>query len=531
MGAVAGSTVTSGLLGVASNVLTAAYFGRGPATDAFFMAQSLLRIFGKFFQTGPLRQIVMPIFSEACDDDRAQAQRYASNIITTTGIVLGLVTLGLWVVSPWIVAVIAPGFQGAQLALTIRLTRLFVPIIFCTILLNLLTSFLHTFQRFGFAEWMARLPSAVMILALLWGAGRWPIDSLVWALIIGSLIQVVVVAIGVARLGLSYSPVLDWRQPELRTTWRRLSPFFLSSAAVQAQLIVHRIVTSTQPTGTLSALSYADRIVQFLDALISVVPLVLFPQLIQDALKENRVHLRQRLERVALVTSLVTFPALVALLVFSQPAVELVFQHGRFDGLATQETALALGWLLIGLFAWTVWGLCKTTAYAVQRPGLVNATVIVVCGIASLLTLVLGPRLGLTGLAISSSAVPFLMSAGYLWLLRRDVPAIHRIVWNGPFGRVVLAALGMGGFCWVLRETIWSGWFAHAGALIRLIGLGVLSLSGAAGYWMWLVVFRVEARHELPLLIRRAVAGSHRQTDAPVVVGVKEIILSSSSTS
>ncbi len=512
--AVIASTLAAGVLGLASNMLMASVFGRSLATDAFFMAQSVLRIFGKFFQGGPLRQIAMPIFMEKRQADADGAERYASNLISATACVFGVLAAGLWLAAPHVVAAIAPGFAGGQEALTVRLTRLFVPVILCTVLINLLTTFLHAFHRFGPSEWLARVPSAAMIAALLWGRGRWPIESLAWALLIGSALQTALLWDALRRQGFRYRPLLQLRQPELAATGRRLAPFFGSSMVVQLQLVVHRVVASTQPAGTLSSLSYADRITQFLDTVIGVVPLVLFPRFIEDALQADRTAFRRRLERVALLCSLGVFPMVVAVIVFSRPLIQLLLERGRFDQLATDQTALSLAWLSVGLLAWIIWGICKSAAYALQEPRIVNIAVIGISLTTSAITWGLGRAWGLAGLAISSALVPFLMSAAYFWLLRRSVPELYRIVWNGAFFRITVAAAGMAGACWWLRDQVWGSWFAGTGWPVRLGGLAALSGAGVLVYWLLLAVLRVEARQEFRSLLWRALRVSWQKPAA-----------------
>lgn len=527
MGAVAASTAAGGALGLCSNALIASQFGRGLVTDAFFMAQSFLRV-GKFFQIGPLQQIVMPIFLDAhTKGDIQRARRYASSLITLTLLVSCAVAVVLWAAAPWIVGLIAPGFDGEQRALTISLTRIFVPVIVVAVLINLLATFLRAFHRFGLVEWLARLPGVALVIILLWGAGRWQIKSLVWALAAGSLIQLGLLWLSVSRAGVSYRPTLDrhqWRQAELRTTWTRLWPFFISSLFSQGQFFVHRMVTSTQAVGTLSAFSYADRLVEFLIGMFGILPLVLFPQFIQEALTLDRDDFRRRLARVVLLVSLVVLPVTVLLVVFSHPLIAVLFQRGQFDAQASRDTALALGWLAMGLFAWNLWGLSKAAAYAVQRPSIINRTVIGAAIGTSVLTLTLGRWGGLAGLSICWAAVPYVAAALQVWQLRRDIPAVHRIVWNPQLVRVMAAAAGMGLGCWGLRETVWAHWFASSGWLSRFLGLGLVSLGGLAGYWMLLVGLGVQVRHDLRSLTGRAIGLSRRAGAAPMTSSPQQVI-------
>jgi putative peptidoglycan lipid II flippase len=524
MGSVAASTVAAGVLGVVSNVLIAARFGRGMVTDAFFMAQSLPLIFGKFFQTGPLQQVVMPIFLEArARGDASRAHRYAANMITVALVLFGAISVLLWIAAPWIVGLIAPGFDGERKLLTIALARPFVPVVLCMILVSLLTAFLNAFQRFAAPEWLARLPSVALIAVMIWGASSWGIEALVWALVAGSLVQLGLLWMDLARVGVPYRPAWDLRQPQLRQTWQRLAPFVISSAAVQMQVIVHRLVTSTQPVGTLSALSYADRIVHFLGAVLGSVSLVLFPRFIQDALASDRAQFRQRLERAVILVSLIAFPVAMSLIVFGRPLIGLLLERGRFDALATQETGLALGWLAIGLFAWGLWDLCKTAAYALQRPAIVNRTVIGVSLGTIALTLTIGRWWGLAGLAVSWGLVPYLMTAGYCWQLRREIPHMSRLIFNGTLGRVAAAAAGMGLVAMGLREMAWSNWARGSGWLGQALALGLVALGALAGYWFLLAVLGVQERRELASMIPTALGLSRKTAVVPATPSGKRV--------
>lgn len=513
VGSVAASTVVGGLLGVFSNALLAARFGRGLATDAFFMAQSLPLLFGKFFQTGPLPQVVMPIFLEARTQGREHAaSRYASSMITVVFLVAAVSSVLVWVAAPWIIRLIAPGFDGEARSLTIGLAQLLVPVLFCTVLISLLTGFLNASRIFAWPEWLARLPSVALIAVMVAGASRVRIEALAWALVIGSLAQLGLLwLVGRRRRIIAYHPVVAWRQQAFQTTWRRLSPFLVSAAVVQSQLVVHRLVTSMQPVGTLSALSYAERISSFLVALLGTVPMVLFPQFIHDALAADRAVLRRRLARMAGVVSMVSFPLAVGLIVVSEPLIRLLFERGRFDALATRETAVALGCLAVGLVASGLAGLCKTVAYAVQRPALVNITVIGASAVAMALTVTLGRWWGLPGLALVWGLVPHLVAIGYLWQLRRDVPAIHQVVWNGTLARLALAATGMGALCWVVQQALGTPpeWWRQA------LGLGVTVLVGVGSYWGLLIGLGVQERHELMAMLRRATGLARPQPVSP----------------
>ncbi|MBI3088225.1 MAG: polysaccharide biosynthesis C-terminal domain-containing protein [Candidatus Omnitrophica bacterium] len=513
LGAVTASTVAGGLLGVLSNVLLAARFGRGVATDAFFMAQSLPLLFGKFFQTGPLPQVVMPIFLEARAQGRERAaSRYASSMITVVVLAAAVSSAVVWFAAPWLIRLLAPGFDGETRSLTIGLARLLVPVLLCTVLISLLTGFLNASRIFAWPEWLARLPSLALIAVMAAGAAWLRIEALAWALAVGSLVQLGLLwLVGTRRRALAYQPLVAWREEAFQTTWRRLSPFLLSAAVVQAQLVVHRLVTSLQPLGTLSALSYAERISNFLVALLGAVPMVLFPQFIHDALAADRAVLRRRLTRMAGLVALLSFPMAVGLIVVSEPFIRLLFERGRFDALATRETALALGCLAVGVAASGLAGLCKAVAYAVQRPALVNITVIGASAAAMALTLTLGRWWGLPGLALVWGLVPYLVAAGYLWQLRRDVPAIHQVVWNGTVARIALAACGMGALCWVVRQGLGTppAWWHQA------LGLGLTVLVGAGSYWGLLSGLGVQERHELVAVLRRATGLARPQPVSP----------------
>src|SRR5579871_4072359 len=124
------AVLCSRLLGLAREQIFAALFGGGRLMDAFTIAFRIPNLLRDLFAEGALSTSFVTTFSKtiATDGDQA-AWRLANKVATLTVIVLsGITILGI-LTAPWLVHVLAPGFEAQKAELTITLTRIMWPFI------------------------------------------------------------------------------------------------------------------------------------------------------------------------------------------------------------------------------------------------------------------------------------------------------------------------------------------------------------------------------------------------------------------
>src|SRR5438270_55075 len=119
-------TLMSRVLGFVRDMLTAAFLGAGPVTDAFFVAQRLPNLFRSLFAEGAFNAAFVPLFAGAiATEGRPAARRFAEDALAVLVTVLFLFVAAAEVFAPAFVRVLAPGFADdpEKFALTVALAR------------------------------------------------------------------------------------------------------------------------------------------------------------------------------------------------------------------------------------------------------------------------------------------------------------------------------------------------------------------------------------------------------------------------
>src|SRR5262252_3181665 len=129
-GVVGLAVLVSRVLGLAREQIFAALFGGGRVMDAFTIAFRIPNLLRDLFAEGALSTAFVTVFARttALEDDAA-AWRLANKVATLTVVTLSAITIVGIVAAPWLVALLAPGFDPAKAALTVTLTRIMWPFI------------------------------------------------------------------------------------------------------------------------------------------------------------------------------------------------------------------------------------------------------------------------------------------------------------------------------------------------------------------------------------------------------------------
>ena len=149
---VSGFTLASRILGFVRDLLIAAVFGAGPATDAFFVAFRLPNLLRRLFAEGAFSQAFVPVLGHTREREGAQAtQRLIDRVFTLLLAAVSAVTLVGIVGAGALIAVSAPGFlaRPETFALAVSMTRITFPYILCMALVAFSSAILNTWGRFA----------------------------------------------------------------------------------------------------------------------------------------------------------------------------------------------------------------------------------------------------------------------------------------------------------------------------------------------------------------------------------------------
>src|SRR5262252_192603 len=214
-GVVGLAVLVSRVLGLAREQIFAALFGGGRVMDAFTIPNLLRDLFAE----GALSTAFVTVFARTATlQDGAAAWRLANKVATLTVVTLSVITIVGIVAAPWLVALLAPGFDPGKAALTVTLTRIMWPFILLVSLAALVMGMLNARNVFGMpamASSFFNLGSIIGGVAIGWwldpSFGTKALLGLAIGTLIGGAMQLGVQLPSLRRVGYRFRPDLQWR--------------------------------------------------------------------------------------------------------------------------------------------------------------------------------------------------------------------------------------------------------------------------------------------------------------------------------
>jgi putative peptidoglycan lipid II flippase len=282
------------------------------------------------------------------------------------------------------------------------------------------------------------------------------------------------------RIGLSWQRLrIAWSDPGTRQVGRMMLPALVGVSVAQVSLLINTQIASWLPPGSVTWLTYADRLMEFPTAMLGVaLGVVLMPQLAGAKAANDPQRYSAMLDWGLRLVVLLAVPSSAALLVFSVPLVATLFHYGAFKDGDVQQVALALAGYGAGLLGLVAIKVLAPGFYASQDMRTPVRIAVIVLVITQLLNLVLVPPLKHAGLALSIG-LGALINAG--WLLLGLIKRGNYQPSPG-WGRFALQVLGgtalLGSFLmWGAGHFDWVAMRAHS---LQRAGL-MASLLIAAG--------------------------------------------------
>ena len=94
------------MLGLARDILMAAFLGAGPVAQAFLIAFTLPNMFRRFFAEGAFNLAFVPMFAKKVEAGE-DAEGFARDALSGLGLVLILFTIVGQILMPWLVLAMA----------------------------------------------------------------------------------------------------------------------------------------------------------------------------------------------------------------------------------------------------------------------------------------------------------------------------------------------------------------------------------------------------------------------------------------
>ena len=481
-------TLASRITGLVREQIVATMFGASALTDAFNVAFRIPNLFRRLFAEGAFSQAFVPLLAACRERDGEDATRRLIDAVATVLAWVLLVTCVVGVVgAPLLVWAMGSGLERYDAAVV--MTRWMFPYIGFMSMVALAAGVLNTWKRFAVPAVTPVLLNLCVIGAA-WGlaprlaaAGIEPIYALAGGVMLGGFLQALaqlpaLAAIGCTpRIGMRPATIAAaWHHPGVARVLKQMGPALIGVSVAQISLLINTQIASHVGVGAVSWLTYADRLMEFPTALLGVaLGVVLLPQLSAARARDDGAGYSAMLDWGLRLVVLLALPCALALLIFPVGLVSVLFHYGRFRAEDVAMTVLALRGYGVGLLGLVAIKVLAPAFYArldVRTPVKVAVVVLVA---TQALNLVLVPRLGHAGLALSIG-IGALVNAGLLLagLLRLRIYA-PQPGWGAFVLRVGAANVALGvALVFAAYRIDWIGlqphWGLRAAMLAAVLG-------------------------------------------------------------
>jgi putative peptidoglycan lipid II flippase len=268
---VAGGILLSRISGLIRTAVFGAVFGVGAVADAFQAALRIPNLLQNLLGEGVLSASFIPVYSRLLAEGRdEEAGRVAGAVFGLLTALTGvLAVLGVTLAEP-ITRLIAVGFSGERLELTITLTRIMFPGVGFLVLSAWCLGVLNSHRRFFLSYVAPVVWNVTQIVVLIVAAAFFITEGpdrlerlsivLAWAVLAGGVLQFAVQIGPVLQSAPGLRVSLDTAIPGVRQTLRSFWPIVAGRGVVQLMAYVDLLLASLLAAGALAALEYATRL-------------------------------------------------------------------------------------------------------------------------------------------------------------------------------------------------------------------------------------------------------------------------------
>jgi putative peptidoglycan lipid II flippase len=466
LAAVSGMTMISRVTGLIREFLIARAFGASVYTDAFFIAFRIPNLLRRLFAEGAFSQAFVPILAEYKNQKGDAATKQLTDHVATILVWSLLLTCIIGIVAaPIVLYVVATGLteDPEAFALSVTMTRIMFPYIGFMAFVALAGGILNTWRQFKIPAFTPVLLNLSFIVASLFLAPQLdqPIYALAIAVLVGGILQMAIQIPALRKIGMlpriSFNFWTALKDAGARRVLKQMAPATLGVSVAQISMIINTNIASHLEDGSVSWLSYADRLMELPIGLLGVaLGTILLPSLSKAHSIGDKAEYSALLDWGLRLTFLLALPFAVALATLAEPVTTALFHYGRFDAYSVVMTSRALIAYGVGLIGIILVKILAPGFYARQD---IRTPVRIAIGVliaTQLMNLVFVPWIEHAGLALSIGVGACLNAAFLYWGLRKRGIYVAQHGWRMFFARLAGALFLLAGVAlWTAGHFNW----------------------------------------------------------------------------
>lgn len=483
------ATILSKILGFARSLVLASVYGADMYSDAYLIAMNIPTVVVAIIGAAIITTFI-PIYSSASTElGEKAALKYTNNILNIVMLVcMALTIISLIFIDP-LVNLFAFGFDEQTFKLAVEFTRILIVSVLFSGISYIMTAYLQVKNKFTIVGLMT-IPRNIIIIISIILSSRFGPYIMIYGTLLGLLADVIYMYPFMVKNGYKYKLYINIKDTYIKKTIWLLAPILIGVAVNQVNTMVDRSLASTLVEGSISSLSYADKLNAFVMAIfIASVSSVVYPMLSKLSSEDNKQKFVDIIANSINTIVIFIIPISVGAIVLSTPIVKLLFQRGKFDDVATNMTAIALSMYSIGMLAIGLRDILTRVFYSLQdtKTPMINSCIAMSINIV--LNLILLKKYQHAGLALATSLSAIICVVLLFLNLSRKIGYFGQGKIFKTMMKSAIASMIMAIVTKISYSIIISG---GSGSIIEIGALFGAIIIGAIVYGLMIMILRVE---------------------------------------
>lgn len=502
----------SKVAGFLRDIVVANYYGAGVVSDAYFYAYQIpalvLVILGGV--GGPFHSATVAVFSKLITGYNEKPAKDVKKLFNTFEtfcmLLFALLALFCFFFPEQIMGVIINDGSKELLELSAYHLKIMSPIVFLGSIMGLYYGILVTYKKFLLPNISPSMLSLGIIIVLLITKGDKTGYFLALGTTIGAVLQLILQAPAVIKLGYSFKPSFDFfKNKNFDELLELLFPAFLSSTIGQLGVYVDMFFSSGLKEGAWTAFGFANRIFQFPTGMLLTAILVpLFPLFSRLVAKKDYDGVRHYFTKGVGTLIFAGTYLMCVIFIIRTDAIRIALERGAFTSDATLVVSEILFFITLSIIPYVFRDSATRLFYSFNDSKTPFIIAIFCIVLKIILNMILVKPFGINGIALSTTLVT-LFNAVTLGILLRKKIRIGYTNLLKTVGKILICGLIASSVGFVVQKLfeIFVPWNFVTG----IIKICTVSLSVLIVYVAFAWIFKIQYLKDLAERIKEKLEG------------------------
>ncbi|MDD3804264.1 MAG: murein biosynthesis integral membrane protein MurJ [bacterium] len=415
----------SRITGFLRELVFSSLIGTSYIMDAFVVAFMVPNFFRRILGEKAAESVFIPLYIREREKSQKDADSYMSNLFTIIGIILIAGTILFYIIAPYFIKLVAPGFNQQTFTTALYLTMIILPYMFFIGIYAFTGSLLESFKKFNIYNIAPLVFNITLIASVLIFYREHPLKSIGLGVLIGVILETLFLFIDLRKLPSKYNFRADFKDPRIKKTFRLLVPILGGSGIEKLAIYIDRIMASLLNTGAISALHFSFLLTDLPFAVFSIaISKVIHPYISEKENYSSKERFSRYIRRGIFLNVLVLLPVTIIFIIFARQIVQLVYMRGAFDSKSVELTISPFIYYTLGLIPMGLVQLYSKAFYSLLNTktplyaALISTLINILCNI------ILMPRMGAGGLALGTSISVWFNAAFLFFKLKQRISKI-----------------------------------------------------------------------------------------------------------